>query len=69
MTPIGRPAIDQQFTGDSMVHAIALSGGRARWYRNRYVRTRCVRIPVDPTSEPSLKRGTVSVTIFDDLHR
>ncbi len=27
------------FAGDGMVHAIALSGGSARWYRNRYVRT------------------------------
>ncbi|MFI6536410.1 carotenoid oxygenase family protein [Nonomuraea sp. NPDC050547] len=27
------------FAGDGMVHAVALSGGRARWYRNRYVRT------------------------------
>src|SRR3954470_261517 len=23
--------------GDGMVHGVALSGGRARWYRNRYV--------------------------------
>ncbi|MBF6245637.1 carotenoid oxygenase family protein [Nocardia elegans] len=27
------------FAGDGMVHAVALAGGRARWYRNRYVRT------------------------------
>ncbi|MFI6503837.1 carotenoid oxygenase family protein [Nonomuraea typhae] len=27
------------FAGDGMVHAVALEGGRARWYRNRYVRT------------------------------
>lgn len=27
------------FAGDGMVHAVALSGGSARWYRNRYVRT------------------------------
>ncbi|RAY14079.1 dioxygenase [Actinomadura craniellae] len=27
------------FAGDGMVHAVALKGGRARWYRNRYVRT------------------------------
>ncbi|MCG5219618.1 carotenoid oxygenase family protein [Streptosporangium sp. KLBMP 9127] len=27
------------FAGDGMVHAVALDGGRARWYRNRYVRT------------------------------
>ena len=27
------------YDGDGMVHAIALDGGTARWYRNRYVRT------------------------------
>ena len=27
------------FTGDGMVHGVALEGGRARWYRNRWVRT------------------------------
>ncbi|MGY2009563.1 carotenoid oxygenase family protein [Nocardia gipuzkoensis] len=27
------------FAGDGMVHAVALADGRARWYRNRYVRT------------------------------
>ncbi|MGK8491240.1 carotenoid oxygenase family protein [Nocardia asiatica] len=27
------------FAGDGMVHAVALAEGRARWYRNRYVRT------------------------------
>ncbi|QIS21165.1 carotenoid oxygenase family protein [Nocardia terpenica] len=27
------------FAGDGMVHAVALSGGKACWYRNRYVRT------------------------------
>lgn len=27
------------FLGDGMLHGIRLEGGRARWYRNRYVRT------------------------------
>jgi carotenoid cleavage dioxygenase-like enzyme len=27
------------FAGDGMVHTVALDGGRAHWYRNRYVRT------------------------------
>lgn len=27
------------FFGDGMVHGVRLEGGRARWYRNRYVRT------------------------------
>jgi carotenoid cleavage dioxygenase len=28
------------FLGDGMLHGIRLEGGRARWYRNRWVRTR-----------------------------
>jgi carotenoid cleavage dioxygenase-like enzyme len=28
------------FLGDGMLHGVALRDGRARWYRNRYVRTR-----------------------------
>lgn len=27
------------FAGDAMVHGLALQGGKARWYRNRWVRT------------------------------
>jgi len=34
------PADYHWFTGDGMVHAIALGGGRATGYRNRWVRTR-----------------------------
>ena len=30
------------FTGDGMVHGIRLDGGRARWYRNRWVRSAAV---------------------------
>src|SRR5215468_6718574 len=28
------------FAGDGMVHGVRLEGGQARWYRNRYVKTR-----------------------------
>ncbi|MGV0790513.1 carotenoid oxygenase family protein [Mycolicibacterium sp. XJ1819] len=27
------------FTGDGMIHGVRLEGGRAKWYRNRWVRT------------------------------
>lgn len=30
------------FLGDGMVHGLRLEDGRARWYRNRYVRTRAL---------------------------
>ena len=31
------------FTGDGMVHGLSLRGGRAEWYRNRWVRSTNVR--------------------------
>ncbi len=33
------------FLGDGMVHGIELSGGRANWYRNRYVKTPMLGLP------------------------
>ncbi|OBK31702.1 carotenoid oxygenase [Mycobacterium asiaticum] len=33
------PAIYHWFSGDAMVHGVALHDGRASWYRNRWVRT------------------------------
>ncbi|HUR54487.1 MAG TPA: carotenoid oxygenase family protein [Gemmataceae bacterium] len=40
--PNPRPGSDPRFifAGDGMVHGVRLEGGRALWYRNRYVRTR-----------------------------
>lgn len=32
------PATYHWFTGDGMVHGVALRDGRASWYRNRWVR-------------------------------
>src|SRR3954471_6205391 len=37
--PVGvDPAEHHWFVGTGMVHGIRLEGGRARWYRNRFVR-------------------------------
>lgn len=33
------PARDHSFAGDAMVHGLRLRDGRARWYRNRWLRT------------------------------
>src|SRR5688500_13153821 len=30
------------FLGDGMVHGVRLQGGQARWYRNRWIRSRSV---------------------------
>src|SRR5438309_4275924 len=39
--PIGpvNPATFHYFMGDGMVHGVRLRGGRAEWYRNRWVRS------------------------------
>jgi carotenoid cleavage dioxygenase len=38
--PVGPVGPDYHwFTGDGMVHGVRLRGGRAEWYRNRYVRS------------------------------
>ena len=37
--PNPRVASGHWFTGDGMVHGIRIEGGRAAWYRNRWVRT------------------------------
>lgn len=39
--PVGEvdPAVYHWFSGDGMVHGVALRDGQARWYRNRWVRT------------------------------
>ncbi|MBS9534938.1 carotenoid oxygenase family protein [Mycobacterium sp. M1] len=36
------PATYHWFTGDPMVHGVALRDGRAHWYRNRWIRTPAV---------------------------
>src|ERR687884_607882 len=42
--PVGPvdPATYHWFVGDGMVHGVRLRGGRAEWYRNRYVRSAAV---------------------------
>ena len=37
--PNPRQATAHWFTGDGMIHGVRLEGGRAAWYRNRWVRT------------------------------
>lgn len=37
--PNPREATGHWFTGDGMIHGVRIEGGRAAWYRNRWVRT------------------------------
>lgn len=53
------------FFGDGMVHGVRLSGGRAQWYRNRFVQTPNITEPLgDPMSSVGdLARGTANTHV------
>src|ERR1019366_7779233 len=57
------PATYHWFTGDGMVHGVALHDGRAGWYRNRWVRTAGVRTALGepPTATRNLRAGMQSL--------
>src|SRR5271154_685630 len=57
------PATYHWFTGDGMVHGVALRGGKADWYRNRWVRTAGVRAALgEPaTAARNLRAGMQSL--------
>ena len=45
------------FVGDGMVHGVSLSRGKARWYRNRYIRSRSLEGSVGLAAAPGPRRG------------
>jgi carotenoid cleavage dioxygenase-like enzyme len=45
------------FTGDGMVHGIKLKGGRAEWYRNRYIRSNTLEGASGLRAAPGPRRG------------
>lgn len=47
------------FFGDGMIHGVALEAGKALWYRNRWVRTRCFLEDAKPISND----GTVDLSV------
>jgi carotenoid cleavage dioxygenase len=57
------PATYHWFTGDGMVHGVALHGGTAGWYRNRWVRSAAVRAAMgEPaTATQNLRAGMQSL--------
>jgi carotenoid cleavage oxygenase len=57
------PATYHWFTGDGMVHGVALQGGKAGWYRNRWVRSAAVRTALgEPASATrNLRAGLQSL--------
>lgn len=45
------------FVGDGMVHGVRLSGGKAEWYRNRYIRSLDLESKGGPKAAPGPRRG------------
>ena len=61
------PAGYNWFTGDGMVHGLALEGGRALWYRNRWVRSKRVSERLGEPASPGPRHGptdTVNTNII-----
>lgn len=51
------PASHHWFTGDGMVHGIALRQGRAHWYRNRWIRSKRVGALLGEKPAPGPRHG------------
>lgn len=45
------------FVGDGMVHGVRLKGGKAEWYRNRYIRSNSLETAGGPKAAPGPRRG------------
>ena len=44
------------FIGDGMVHGVRLLGGKAEWYRNRYIRSQTLQAAGGPAAAPGPRR-------------
>ncbi len=62
------PASYHWFTGDGMVHGIALKDGKAQWYRNRWIRSGAIGKALEVEPAPGPRHGgfdTVNTNIVD----
>jgi carotenoid cleavage dioxygenase len=59
------PASYHWFTGDGMVHGLAIADGRALWYRNRWIRSNAVAAVrgVEPAPGPRHEFDTVNTNV------
>ncbi len=51
------PAAYHWFTGDGMVHGVRLQGGKALWYRNRWIRSKGVSAALGEAPAPGPRNG------------
>jgi carotenoid cleavage dioxygenase len=56
LTPVN-PAVHHWFLGDAMLHGVRLEGGRALWYRNRWVRSTKVSKALGEALVPGTRGG------------
>jgi carotenoid cleavage dioxygenase len=62
------PASYHWFIGDGMVHGLRLQGGRALWYRNRWIRSQAVAKAMGVEPAPGPRHGvfdTVNTNVLD----
>ncbi len=62
------PSGHHWFLGDGMVHGLALRGGRALWYRNRWIGSRLAAAALGREAAPGPRRGrndTVNTNVVD----
>jgi carotenoid cleavage dioxygenase len=57
------PANHHWFLGEGMVHGVRLAGGKALWYRNRWIRSRSVSAALGEAPAPGPRNGA-----FDDVN-
>ena len=57
---------DHWFFGDGMLHGVRLAGGKAEWYRNRFVQTPNITDPLDDpmATMGDLTRGTANTHVL-----
>ena len=55
------PANHHWFIGDGMVHGVRLQGGKALWYRNRWIRSTQVSQALGEAPQPGPRRGSDTV--------
>jgi carotenoid cleavage dioxygenase-like enzyme len=66
------PGAYHWFVGDGMVHGVRLQGGRALWYRNRWVRSQAVSAALGEPPAPGVRHGgsdTVNTNILGHAGR
>ena len=62
------PAGYHWFTGDGMIHGVAVKDGKALWYRNRWIRSRAVGAALGERAAPGPRHGgtdTVNTNVVE----